>query len=88
MAKRIGIFCIVLSFVLYGLLLAVPFAPFGTSTKAGIATGLVVAGEVTFWGGGLLLGREAVKKYRKYMSPSYWLKRDTTTEQGEREKGL
>ncbi|HZG57089.1 transporter suffix domain-containing protein [Paenibacillus sp.] len=76
MAKRIGIFGIVISFVFYGLLFVVPFLPFATATKAGIATGLVVAGEITFWGGGLLLGREAVKKYRQYMNPAYWFGRN------------
>jgi len=86
MAKRIGIFCIVLSFALYALLLAVPFLPAGASVKTAAAAGLVIAGEVTFWVGGLLLGREVMKKYRRYFSPSYWMNRKSAETQGEKER--
>jgi len=53
---------------------AVPFLNWSTGTKAGAVTALIVLGEVTFWVGGLLLGREVVKKYRQYLSPGYWLR--------------
>ncbi|MCI3919539.1 transporter suffix domain-containing protein [Paenibacillus sp. TRM 82003] len=87
MAKRIGIACIVLSFVLYGLLFAVPFLPASTGVKAGVVTGLVISGEIAFWGGGLLLGREVVKKYRSFFSPSRWFGRGRETERKERGDG-
>ncbi|HZG86822.1 transporter suffix domain-containing protein [Paenibacillus sp.] len=86
MAKRIGIFCIVLSFALYALLLAVPFLPAGSSGKAGAAAALVIAGEVAFWIGGLLLGREVIKKYRRFLSPAAWAKRKSAETQGEKEQ--
>ena len=72
--KRIAIILVFLSFVLYGLLLIVPFMPLAGSTKIWLSTFIVVVGEVSFWVGGIILGKEVVSKYRKHLNPKYWLK--------------
>lgn len=73
--KKIGVLLIILSFVLYGGLLLVPFTPYTTGTKAVISTVLIVSGEASFWLGALILGKELVKKYGKYLNPARWFKK-------------
>jgi len=74
-AKKLGIFLIVLSFVLYAGLLLVPFIPLTIGIKAAISTTLIISGEATFWVGCLILGKELAKKYKKYLNPLRWFKR-------------
>jgi short-subunit dehydrogenase len=62
--RWLGIFLVVLSFVLYGLLPAVPFLPLPAAVKISLAPGLVVSGEAAFWVGGLLLGKEVLGKIK------------------------
>lgn len=74
--RRVGISLVILSCVLYSALLIVPFTPYTVSTKAIVSSILVVSGEVSFWLGGFILGREFVMKYRKYLNPLYWFKKE------------
>lgn len=73
--KKIGIFLVVISCVLYGGLLLVPFIPYNTGAKAAISTALVISGEASFWLGALILGKEIVKKYRNHLNPLNWFKK-------------
>lgn len=73
--KKIGLFLVILSCVLYGGLLLVPFVPYTTGTKAVISSALVISGEASFWLGALILGKEFVTKYRRYFNPLKWFKR-------------
>jgi len=66
---KIGVFLVVLSCVLYGGLLIVPFIPYAVGTKAIISSVLIISGEISFWIGGLILGKKLVTKYRKYLNP-------------------
>jgi hypothetical protein len=52
--------------------LIVPLLPLTTAWKAGAIPALVVAGEVAFWTGALVLGREAVQCYRRFLDPRNW----------------
>lgn len=70
--KRIGIALIVLSFVFYGLIPLLPFLPLNTSTKVAAAPILALLGELVFWPGGALLGREVVEKYKARLNPCNW----------------
>ncbi|MFZ5651752.1 MAG: transporter suffix domain-containing protein [Bacillota bacterium] len=72
---KIGTGLVVASFVLYGGVLLVPFTPFPGKTKIIIGTTLAVLGEATFWIGGIILGKEVVTKYKKYMNPLHWFKK-------------
>lgn len=58
--------------VLYLTLLVVPFLPLTTGQKVWVASGLVVAAEGTFLLSALILGREAVRRYRGLLDPRRW----------------
>lgn len=73
--KKTGIILVILSFVLYGGLLLMPFIPYSTGTKAAITTAIVVSGEASFWLGALILGKEVVTKYKQYLNPVRWFKK-------------
>lgn len=72
---RIGFILVAASFVLYGGILLIPFTPFSGSTKIVIGTTLAVLGEVSFWIGGIILGKEVITRYKKYLNPLHWLKK-------------
>ncbi|MDE3837794.1 hypothetical protein C0966_00020 [Bacillus methanolicus] len=74
--RKVGIGLIIMSFVLYGALLLVPLIPFSTGTKVIISSVLVLSGEITFWVGGIILGKEVVTKYRKYFNPLNWFRKN------------
>jgi hypothetical protein len=75
--RKVGLTCVVLSFVFYGAILLVPFLPYPTSTKVAISTALAVIGEASFWIGGFILGKEFIAKYRRYFNPLLWFKKAT-----------
>lgn len=77
MVRRLAIGLVALSFVLYGLILLVPFLPFTLPVKAGITTGLVISGEASFWVGGLLLGKEVLGRIRQWLNPANWFRRSS-----------
>jgi short-subunit dehydrogenase len=67
--SKIGIFLIIISFVLYGIILIVPFLSLSIEIKGLIVTGLISSGEATFWIGLILAGKEAyqsIKNKTKY----------------------
>ncbi len=57
---------------LYAMLLAVPFLPLTTGQKLWVSSGLVIAAEGTFLLSALILGREAVRRYRGFLNPRRW----------------
>lgn len=59
--------------VLYTMLLVVPFLPLTTGQKLWVASGLVVVAEGTFLLTALILGREVVSRYRRFLDPRRWL---------------
>lgn len=63
--KSLGWLLIAVSFVLWGLIAVVPFLGFTGAEIAGITTALVIAGEVTFWLGLLLAGRDAWERIKR-----------------------
>jgi hypothetical protein len=63
--RWLGITLFVLSFLLYGLLLLVPFSPFSDEGKMALSAAVVILAESSFWLSVLILGREAIAKYRK-----------------------
>ena len=58
---------------LYAAIPAVPFLPLATAQKIGLAAWLAIAAEAGFWGAAFfLLGREAVRRYRRLFDPCRW----------------
>ncbi len=81
MTKKLGFVLIILSFVFYGLILVVPFLKVTVAYKASITTFLIIFGEISFWVGGIMLGKEIVSKYRKLFNVKNWYKRKKQSEQ-------
>ncbi len=44
-------------------------------TKITISTVSLVVGEVLFWVGGILVGKELFSKYRSFLNPKKWFKK-------------
>ncbi len=72
---KFGLGLVAASFMLYGAILAVPFTPFDGKTKIIIGTTLAILGEVSFWTGGIILGKEVAARYKKYLNPLHWLRK-------------
>ncbi len=70
-----GIGCIVLSFALYGFFFVVPFLPVTGTFKTVLLVGSVVGGEALFAVGGLALGVQVVRRFRRYLNPVNWFRR-------------
>lgn len=64
--------------------LAIPVVPFlqiGDGAKVTIAAILFVIGEITFWTGGVLLGKELLAKYKSRLHPRNWFKSKSKTKE-------
>ena len=68
----LGIGLVILSTLLYGGLIALPFFSIPTTTKLAATPVLIFFGEATFWVGGALLGKEIVTRYKQYLNPCNW----------------
>ena len=64
MAKLAGYIIFGISCLLWGLILVVPFMGFSGGKVAGITTGLVIAGEITFYLSIFLIGKEFLVKIK------------------------
>jgi 4-amino-4-deoxy-L-arabinose transferase-like glycosyltransferase len=74
MFKKLGYILLILSFLFYGLILIVPFLSITLTVKSVITTVLIIIGEICFWVGGIILGKELINKYRKWFNPLSWVK--------------
>ena len=72
--RRLGFGLVILSCLLYGCLLLVPMTPFSTKGKVALSSLLVISGEASFWIGGLILGREAIARWRGALDPRRWIR--------------
>jgi len=60
--KGLGLALVALSFIFYGALLLVPFAPVTAGHKVVLSSALVVLGEGSFWIAVLIMGKEMASK--------------------------
>lgn len=74
--QKLGLFLFIVSFLPWlAILFVVPFLPLDITQKTAIDVVLVVVAEVCFWLSVILLGKEVVTKYRRYLNPRYlWQK--------------
>lgn len=72
---KIALWLVIISCAFWALLLLLPFLKVSAGTKGVLAVIFIVAGEVTFWGGVLWVGRPVMKKYRHRLSPRRWFDR-------------
>ena len=71
---KTGIALIVVSTLLFLAIAGVPFLEVSGKVKITATTVLIVLGEVSFWVGGFLLGKELLAKYKAYLNPKSWFK--------------
>ena len=64
MTKIIGYIVFGISCIIWGMILVVPFLGFSAGKIAGITTGLIIAGEITFYGSIFLIGKEFLVKIK------------------------
>jgi hypothetical protein len=76
--RWLGIALVAASFTFYGCLLLVPLSSFSAEGKIALSAALVILGEGSFWLAVIILGREAIAKYRDFnwrKRLSSWLKK-------------
>ena len=72
---KIGIGLLIISVLSWLIPLIIPFTDFPTKVKAGIITGGLIFAEVMFWVGALLVGKEVAAKFKSYLNPINWKKK-------------
>lgn len=72
---KLGIILMIVCVPFFLAIPLIPFLDFETKAKVTISTVLLVIGEVLFWGGGLLVGKELFTKYKAYFNPKNWFKK-------------
>ncbi len=78
---KLGLTLIILSVFVFASLLLIPFLKIDARDKITVTTIIIVIGEITFWSGGLLLGKELFKKYKSYLNPKNWFKKKIEKEE-------
>jgi hypothetical protein len=72
---KTGLSLIILSTLLFLSLLVIPFLNMEGAVKIKLSTVAFVLGEITFWTGGILLGKELFGKYKAYFNPMNWFRK-------------
>ncbi len=81
LAFRLGMVLVIASFALYGVgLLLIPFLSIGVAEKAGAVMIALAAGEISFWAGAALTGKELITRYRSMLNPCNWWPHDRADE--------
>ncbi len=74
---KLGIILMIISVPAFLAIPLVPFLDMDTETKITVSTVLLIIGEVLFWSGGLLVGKELFTKYKSYFNPRNWFRKKT-----------
>ena len=69
---NLGIGLMIISVPLFLAIPVIPFLEMENGTKVKLTTIMIVAAEIIFWSGGLLLGKELFTKYKSYFNPKNW----------------
>ena len=72
---KTGLSLIILSTLLFLSLLVIPFLNMEGAVKIKLSTVAFVLGEITFWAGGILLGKELFSKYKSFFNPMNWFRK-------------
>lgn len=67
--KKLGVILLIVSFLPWLSAFAVPWMPLTLAQKAILTPALFVIGELLFWCGVLLVGKEVADRYRRWLSP-------------------
>jgi len=83
---KIGLVLLGISIVAFLLLPVIPFLDIEKGMKYAVSTGLFIFAEITFWVGGILMGKELFDKYKSLLNPKNWKKTNTEPEEGGEQK--
>jgi len=72
---KTGVGLIIISIPLFLFLPAIPFLTIDSSVKIKLSTVIFIVAEITFWAGGLMVGKELFAKYKTYFNPKTWFKK-------------
>jgi len=72
---RLGIILISVSVTFFLIIFALPFIPMNLKVKVALTTTLIIVGEVSFWVGTLLIGKEVYKKFMAKLKSGEWLEK-------------
>ncbi|MDQ0220430.1 transporter suffix domain-containing protein [Peribacillus cavernae] len=72
---KIGIYLIIISFLLWLVPVIVPFLSITATVKVTLVTGALITAEILFWIGVAIVGKEVASKYRSYLNPRNWKKK-------------
>ena len=72
---KLGLVLMIVSVPVFLSLPLVPFLNIDGKAKITLTTIIVIIGEILFWSGGLLLGKELFSKYKSYLNPTTWFKK-------------
>ena len=69
-----GIVLLILCVLAFLAIPVIAFLPIGNGAKVTFSAILFVIGEVTFWTGAILIGKEILNKYTARLNPRNWFK--------------
>lgn len=72
---RFGITLISISVTFFLIIFALPFIPMDLKFKLALSTTLVVVGEVSFWVGTILIGKDVYLKFKEKLKSGEWLEK-------------
>ena len=72
---RLGIILISVSVLFFLIIFALPFVSLNLKFKVALTTTLIIVGEVSFWVGTLLIGKEVYKKFMANLKSGEWLEK-------------
>jgi hypothetical protein len=72
-----GIVLMIVSVPAFLFIPVIPFLDIDGKVKISLSTASLISGEVLFWSGGLLVGKELFGRYKSYFNPRNWFKKKT-----------
>lgn len=74
--RNFGIVLIVISFVMLVPMLFVHLLPWNRAGKVAAYAGIYIAADVVFWVGAGLVGTELALKFRRFLNPLNWFRKE------------
>jgi len=69
---KVGVAILVFSWLMTPLIILTQFLHLEAKVKVAITTVLIIIGNVTFYGGGFLIGKELFARYKTSLNPRKW----------------
>ena len=67
---------VLMSLIFFALLVIIPMLNINRDEKIWFTTFSFITAEVLFYTGGFLLGKEMFSKYKSYLNPKNWFKKE------------